>query len=250
MKKTTFLPFLLLATLLMQPEKKKIKIFMAGDSTMAIKETKAYPETGWGMPFTWFWDSTVTIVNRAKNGRSTKTFISEGLWKSIYDEMKEGDYVIIQFGHNDESPEKKERYATPDTFKMNLTRFITDTRAKGATPILFTPVSRRKFDKDGNAVPTHEQYSALVKEVAAEQKVIFFDLDEQSRALYQQFGAENSKLLFMQLKPGEHPNYPDGREDNTHFNELGARLIAQLVLKELRTLVPDLAERIVVPVKK
>lgn len=250
MKKITFLPFLLLAALLMQPEKKKIKIFMAGDSTMAIKETKAYPETGWGMPFTWFWDSTVTIVNRAKNGRSTKTFISEGLWKSIYDEMKEGDYVIIQFGHNDESPEKKERYATPDTFKMNLTRFITDTRAKGATPILFTPVSRRKFDKDGNAVPTHEQYSALVKEVAAEQKVIFFDLDEQSRALYQQFGAENSKLLFMQLKPGEHPNYPDGREDNTHFNELGARLIAQLVLKELRTLVPDLAERIVVPVKK
>ena len=88
------------------PEKKKIKIFLAGDSTMSVKETKAYPETGWGMPFTYFWDSTVTLVNRAKNGRSTKTFISEGLWKSITDELKEGDYVFIQFGHNDEGKEK------------------------------------------------------------------------------------------------------------------------------------------------
>lgn len=250
MKKIFLWPVLLLATAMLSPEKKKIKIFMAGDSTMAIKETKAYPETGWGMPFTYFWDSTVTIVNRAKNGRSTKTFISEGLWKSIYDEMREGDYVIIQFGHNDESPDKKERYATPDTFRMNLTRFINDTRSKKAIPILFTPVSRRKFDKDGNAIPTHEQYSALVKEVAAEQHVIFFDLDSASRAMYQQFGPENSKLLFMQLKPGEHPNYPDGREDNTHFTELGARLIAQLILKELRVQIPDLAERVVVPVKK
>lgn len=245
--------FLLLICLsaFMLPEKKKIKIFMAGDSTMSIKETKAYPETGWGMPFVYFWDSTVTVVNRAKNGRSTKTFISEGLWKSIYDEAGEGDYVIIQFGHNDESVEKKERYATPDTFKMNLTKFITETRQKKAIPILFTPVSRRKFDKDGNAMPTHEVYSALVKEVAKEQNVLFIDLDEKSRQLYQQFGAENSKLLFLQVKPGEHPNYPDGKEDNTHFNELGARLIAQLVLKELRGLNIELTDRLFVPpVKK
>ena len=232
------------------PEKKKITVFLAGDSTMSIKEKKAYPETGWGMPFAYFWDSTVTVVNRAKNGRSTKTFISEGLWKSITDEVKEGDYVFIQFGHNDESVEKKERYATPDTFKMNLTRFISETRAKKAIPVLLTPVSRRKFDKEGHAVETHQQYSALVKEVAAETGVLFIDLDAKSRALYEQFGPENSKWLFLQLKPGEHPNYPDGKEDNTHFNELGARLIAQLVLAELRPLVPELAERIVVPVKK
>lgn len=233
------------------PEKKKIKIFLAGDSTIAIKETKAYPETGWGMPFINFWDSTVTVVNRAKNGRSTKTFLSEGLWKSIIDEAKEGDYVIIQFGHNDESVEKKERYATPDTFKMNLTRFIKETREKKAIPILFTPVSRRKFDKEGNAVETHKEYSALTKEVAKEQNTLFIDLDEKSRALYQQFGPENSKWLFLQLAPGEHPNYPEGRNDNTHFNELGARLIAQLVLKELKTLNIELTERIFIPpVKK
>jgi lysophospholipase L1-like esterase len=249
MKNLLVAPVLMILLVMTLPEKKKIKIFMAGDSTMAIKETKAYPETGWGMPFVYFWDSTVTVVNRAKNGRSTKTFLGEGLWKSIYDEMKEGDYVFIQFGHNDESPDKKERYATPDTFKMLLTRFIRETREKKATPVLFTPVSRRKF-KDGHAVPTHEQYSALVKEVAATEKVLFIDLDTKSMALYEQWGEEFSKKLFMQLEPGEHPNYPEGKMDNTHFTELGARLIADIVLKELRQVVPELTERIVVPAKK
>jgi lysophospholipase L1-like esterase len=226
------------------PAEKKITIFMAGDSTMSIKETKAYPETGWGMPFVYFWDSSVTVVNKAKNGRSTKTFIREGLWQSIISQAKEGDYVLIQFGHNDEVKEKVERYSAPDSFKINLTRFIRETREKKATPILFTPVSRRKFDASGTAMETHE-YSQYAKQVAQEQNVLFIDLDEKSRVLYQQFGAENSKLLFLQLKPGEHPNYPNGREDNTHFNELGARLIAQLVLKELRTLPVELADHIV-----
>jgi lysophospholipase L1-like esterase len=251
MKKIVLTATIITALAFALPEKKKIKIFMAGDSTMSIKETKAYPETGWGMPFVYFWDSTVTIVNRAKNGRSTKSFISEGLWKSIYDEAGPGDYVIIQFGHNDESPDKKERYATPDTFRMNLSRFVADTRAKGATPILVTPVSRRKFDTTGTALETHKEYSAYVKEVAAKENVLFIDLDTKSRELYQQFGKGDSKLLFMQLKAGEHPNYPEGRDDNTHFNELGARLIAQIILNEIRQLkIDDLVQRIIVPVKK
>lgn len=227
--------------------KKPIKIFLAGDSTMSIKEIKAYPETGWGMPFVHFWDSTVTVVNRAKNGRSTKTFISEGLWKSITDEAGDGDYVIIQFGHNDESVEKKERYSTPDEYKANLTRFITETKSKNAIPILVTPVSRRNFDSSGKVMQTHLVYSQLVRDVALAQSVALIDLDKKSQDLYQQFGPENSKLLFLQLKPGEHPNYPEGKNDNTHFNELGARLIAQIVLKELRVLEPPLEERIVKP---
>lgn len=240
----TILSLCLLAFAL--PAKKKIKVFLAGDSTIAIKETRAYPETGWGMPFVNFWDSSVTVVNRAKNGRSSKTFISEGLWKYIYDEAGEGDYVFIQFGHNDESVEKKERYSTPDTFKMNLVKFIKETREKKATPILLTPVSRRKFDKEGNAVETHAIYSALVREIAKEQQVAFIDLDVKSQVLYQQFGPEHSKLLFLQLQAGEHPNYPEGKNDNTHFNELGARLIAEIVLKEVRNLKLELADRIVV----
>lgn len=232
------------------PPRKKIKIFLAGDSTISIKETKAYPETGWGMPFVYFWDSSVTIVNKAKNGRSTKSFLNEGLWQLLIAEVREDDFVFIQFGHNDESIDKKERYATPDTFKMNLTRFISETRNKKAIPVLFSPVSRRKFDKSGNAMATHEQYTALVKEVAVAEKVLFIDLDEKSKVLYQQMGEENSKLLFLQLKPGEHPNYPEGKIDNTHFNELGARLIAQLVLQEIKQLQTSLNERIIVPLKK
>ena len=218
---------------------------------MSIKETKAFPETGWGMPFVHFWDSSVTVVNKARNGRSTKTFLNEGLWKSIADEMRAGDYVFIQFGHNDEAKDKGERYATPDTFRMNLRRFVNETREKGATPILLTPVSRRRFDTSGMALETHKEYSAYVKEVAANENVLLIDLDTKSRELYQQFGKGDSKLLFLQLKPGEHPNYPDGRDDNTHFNELGARLIAQLVLKELKGLNIELTERVFVPpVKK
>lgn len=251
MKKILFIALTGLFAFAALPEKKKIRIFMAGDSTMAIKEPKAYPETGWGMPFVNFWDTTVTVVNRAKNGRSTKTFLSEGLWNSIADEMTAGDYVFIQFGHNDEAKDKGERYASPDIFTMNLNRFISETRAKGAVPILFTPVSRRKFDAQGQALETHAEYSRLVRDVAAAQQVLFIDLDEKSRALYQQWGAEPSKWLFLQLQPGEHPNYPDGRNDNTHFSELGARLIAQLVLKELKALHIELTDRVVIPpVKK
>lgn len=230
------------------PPKKK-KIFLAGDSTISIKETKAYPETGWGMPFAHFWDSSVVVVNKARNGRSTRTFISEGLWQSIYEEMGEGDYVFIQFGHNDEAKEKTDRYTTPDDYKANIARFVAEARSKKAVPVLITPVSRRKF-KEGKAVETHEVYSKLVREVAANLNVPLIDLDKKSMELYQQFGEEGSKLLFLQLQPGEHPNYPEGKVDNTHFSELGARKVAQIVLNEIRSLNLDLTQFIVKPVVK
>jgi lysophospholipase L1-like esterase len=231
------------------PPDKKIRIFLAGDSTMSVKQMRAYPETGWGMPFVYFWDTTVTVVNKAKNGRSTKTFISEGLWKSIYDEMQEGDYVFIQFGHNDEAKEKAERYTTPEEYKSNLTMFIKDARNRKANPVLITPVSRRRF-REGRQVETHEIYSRLVRELASSLHVPLIDLDKESMELYQQMGEENSKLLFLQLKPGEHPNYPEGKNDNTHFNELGARLIAQIVLGWIKENDPVLHERVVKPAVK
>jgi lysophospholipase L1-like esterase len=236
---------LMCMSFIMPEQKKKITVWLAGDSTMSVKETKAYPETGWGMPFAYFFDSTVTVKNIAKNGRSTRTFISEKLWELIEKNLQEGDYVFIQFGHNDESKEKTDRYTTPEEYKANLVKFITETRVKKGNPVLLTPVSRRKF-RDTLQVPTHEVYSALVREVAKEQNVPLIDLDAKSIQLYQQLGKETSKLLFLQLKAGEHPNYPDGKEDNTHFNELGARLIAQIVLAEIKELKLDLTERIVV----
>ena len=232
--------FVALLLMSLAPDQKKVKIFLAGDSTMSIKSEKSYPETGWGMPFIHFWNEHLTVVNKAKNGRSTKTFLSEGLWKQIMDEATAGDYVFIQFGHNDEVKSKVNSYTTPEEFTSNLKKYIGDAREKKMIPVLMTPVARRKFDAAGKIEQTHQEYSALVLKVAAEEKLLFIDLDAQSMQLYQQFGVENSKLLFCQLKPGEHPNYPDGKDDNTHFNELGARLIAQLVLKEIRTTIPDL----------
>ena len=239
--------FLFIAALFsFRDDQKKIKIFLAGDSTMSIKLEKNFPETGWGMPFVHFWNENLTIVNKAKNGRSTKTFISEGLWKQVMDESTAGDYVFIQFGHNDEVKTKVNTYTSPEEFTNNLQRYVVEARAKKMIPILFTPVARRKFDAAGNIAQTHEEYSALVRKIAADEKVPLIDLDKKSMELYQQWGVETSKLLFCQLKPGEHPNYPEGKEDNTHFNELGARMIAQLVLKEIRSTIPDLQSYIVV----
>jgi len=226
------------------PEKKRIKIFIAGDSTASIKETKAYPETGWGMPFVYFWDSTVTVVNKAKNGRSTKSFRNENLWQQILDESSEGDYVFIQFGHNDEVPTKSNA-TTEIEFRNNLTVFVNEAKSKKLNSILLTPVARRKFDSTGKIVGTHDVYAQIVKEVAAKEKVPLIDMDKKGQVLYQQMGVENSKLLLLQLKHGEHPNYPEGKEDNTHFSELGARLVAQLVLSEIKKQIPELADRIV-----
>jgi lysophospholipase L1-like esterase len=231
------------------PQTKKIKIFIAGDSTASIKETKAFPENGWGMPFVFFWDSTVTVVNKAKNGRSTSSFRKEGLWQQIMDESAEGDYVFIQFGHNDEVPTKK-TYTIETDFKNNLKQYISEARSKKAIPVLLTSMARRKFDSIGKIEGTHDVYAQITRDVAKEEKVVLFDMDKITQALYQQFGVEHSKLLFLQLKPGEHPNHPDGKEDNTHFNEMGARLVAQKVLAEIRNQIPELAERIVKPAVK
>jgi lysophospholipase L1-like esterase len=237
--------FLLLITIAFGfPVKKKIKILMAGDSTMAVKQPRAFPETGWGMPFVYFWDSSITVIDKAKNGASTKTFIADGLWESIMQNAEAGDYIFIQFGHNDEVPTKKS-FTTENEYRTNLIKFISDSRSKNATPVLLTPVARRKFDSTGQIEGTHEAYSQLVRNVAAEEKVILIDLDKKSQVLYQQLGMEKSQLLFLHLQKGEHPNYPDGKEDNTHFSELGARLVAQLVLHEIKEKIPELTQRIV-----
>lgn len=243
MKKLVCIGLLFALSAFALPEKKKITIWMCGDSTMSIKERKAYPETGWGMPFVYFWDSTVVIENLARNGRSTSSFRNEGLWKKVLDGAGDGDYVFIQFGHNDEVPAKK-TYTTETEFRKNLKQYVSEARSRKATPILLTPIARRKFDQNGKIEGTHDVYSQIVREVAKEEKVVLFDMDKITQQLYQQFGIENSKLLFLQLKPGEHPNYPEGKEDNTHFNELGARLIAQLILDEIKKQIPELVDRI------
>jgi lysophospholipase L1-like esterase len=229
---------------------KKTRVWLIGDSTMSIKDPRAFPETGWGMPFANFFDSSVAVDNRAKNGRSTQSFIDEGLWKPVLDNLSEGDYVFIQFGHNDEMPTKK-TYTTEEQFKNNLTRYVNESRSKKSIPVLITPVARRKFDSTGHIVGTHEVYSEIVRSVAKQLNVPLIDLDKKSQALLQQMGDENSKFLFNHLQPGEHPNYPQGKIDDTHFSELGARKMAEIVLAEVRSLKLSLADHIYQPpVKK
>ena len=222
---------------------KKTTVYLIGDSTMADKEVKAYPETGWGMPFHYFFDSSVVVDNLAKNGRSTRTFIEEGRWKPVVENLNEGDYVLIQFGHNDEVLTKKS-YTTPEEFTANLVKFVTESRSKKAIPVLITPVARRKFDSSGKIEETHPIYTQLVKDVASKYKVPLIDLDAKSQELLEQFGPESSKYLYNYLSRGENPHYPEGRKDDTHFSELGARKMAEIVLHEIKNLNLELANHI------
>lgn len=223
------------------------KIFMAGDSTMAKKEVKDWPETGWGVPFAIFFNADYTVDNHAMNGRSTRTFISEGRWQAITDQLNAGDYVFIQFGHNDESITKVDRYTTPEQYQANLTRFVRDVRAKKAEPILLSPITRRYFDAAGNIQETHADYSPLSRAVAQAEAVVYIDLDTITRAHFQAQGDAGSRLRFMHIPPNTHPNYPKGVSDNTHLNELGAREVAQLVLAELKRIQHPLAQQLSSP---
>lgn len=216
-------------------QKKPITIFLAGDSTMAGKSPQRRPETGWGETLEQhFKTGTVKIENRAANGRSSKSFISEGLWQNVVKDVQKGDYVFIQFGHNDSSKEKGERYSPPELFKSNLAKFVDEVRAKGATPVLMTPVVRRRFDKDSKFYDSHGEYPDLTRAVAKEKKAALIDMQKMSEALVIKYGDEGSRKLFLQLKPGENPNFPNGIEDNTHFSTLGAEEMATLAVNALK----------------
>lgn len=235
--KYTWIAIALFALAFMPAQQKK-KIFLVGDSTMANKSITAYPETGWGMIFSKFFDTTKAVVfNEAQNGRSTRSFIEENRWAPIVNQLQEGDIVLIQFGHNDEVPTKKTA-TTPDEFQKYLAQYVDETRSKKAIPVLITPVARRKFDKEGKVVDTHTEYAALVRKVAAQKNVPLVELDRKSQELLQQMGPANAALLYNHLTPGEHPNYPEGKMDDTHFSELGARKMAEIVYGEIKTLNP------------
>ncbi len=217
-------------------------VYLAGDSTMAIKELDI-PERGWGMALNGLFKDPAMVQNHAVNGRSTKSFITEGRWARLVAALQPGDYVIIQFGHNDEKVENRAVGTNPATeFRDNLRRFIRETRAKQATPILATPVARRKFGKDGKLVPTHGAYPDAIRAVAAEEKVPLLDLEAATSQWLQETGDEPSKKFFMWLKPGEHPKYPQGRQDDTHFVEAGAVKVAGLAAAEIRELNLPLAK--------
>jgi lysophospholipase L1-like esterase len=218
-------------------------IFMIGDSTMADKPLEpAQPERGWGQMLPLYFQDNVRIVNLAKNGRSSKSFLDEGRWQPVLDQIRPGDYVIIQFGHNDEKKDDPKRYTDPlGAFKQNLRRYVRETREKRGRPILATPVVRRAFTEDGKIQNTHGHYTIVVRQVAAELTVPLLDLDQRSAVLVNRLGPELSKKLYVWCEPGEFASLPDGRQDNTHFNACGASRICDLAVDEMKTAAPDLA---------
>jgi len=235
MRAFIFLALVFAVNIVVFAQKAPVNIFLAGDSTMASKLPEKRPETGWGeMLGHHFKDGKVKIENRAQNGRSTKTFISEGRWQAIVDDLKKGDFVFIQFGHNDSAKEKGARYTPPEDYRKNLVRFISDVRSKGGNPVLMTPVMRRRFDKEGKFYDTHGEYPGIVRSVAAEQKVPLIDMHKKSEAVLVRYGAEDSRKLFLQLAPNENTNYPKGVDDNTHFNPKGAEEMANLAVAGIR----------------
>ncbi len=217
----------------------KTTIYTIGDSTMADKiMPNENPETGWCQVLPSFFDlNQVVIDNRVVNGRSTKSFINEKRWDSVYNSLQPGDYVFIQFGHNDAKVADSTRYTNPHTsYRHNLIRFVTETRAKGAIPILFSSIARRNFNEQGVLIGTHGDYPLETRLVAQEYQVPFIDLEYFSEQLEQSYGVEKSKELHLFFKAGEHPYYPEGKSDDTHFSRKGATEIATIAVRELKKL--------------
>ncbi|MEN9729376.1 MAG: hypothetical protein RLZ91_493, partial [Bacteroidota bacterium] len=201
---------------------------------MADKIPADFPETGWGMPFAKLFNEAVEVQNHAYNGRSTKSFRREGRWAKVQSQLKKGDYVLIQFGHNDAKASDTSRFAPAQTdFRANLIRYVKETRAAGATPILLTPTQRRKFDSTGVFVDQHADYPAVVREVAAQEKVMLIDVEKSSKAIIQQEGSEGAKKLFLHYPTGIFKKFMKGVADDTHFSPYGATRIANLVADAL-----------------
>lgn len=224
-------------------EPRPFTLFMAGDSTMAPQAVvPATPARGWGQMLLPYFLDHVRVDNHASSGQSTKSFRDKGRWQAILDRLKPGDFVIIEFGHNDGKPDEPRRTEPFGTFQTNLERFVQEVRERGATPILATSIVRNHFDVDGRTLlDTHGDYVVATRKVAAAQKVPLLDLERKTRELLTKLGPERSKRLFNNVEPGEFIKYPDGFQDGTHLNTYGACRVCDLAIEELLGNVPELA---------
>jgi lysophospholipase L1-like esterase len=224
-----------------------IIIYMIGDSTMADKPNPDInPERGWGQMLPLFFNEQVTIRNFAVNGRSTKSFIHEGRWDEVVSKLKPGNYVFIQFGHNDQKVADSARYTNPYTgYRRNLIKFVNETREKGAIPVLFSSIVRRQFNDHSVLEDTHGVYPYIMKDVADKMDVTFIDLQLKSEDLVLSLGDEGSKELYLWVEPGKYKMYPDGKQDNTHFTEKGATEMARLAVEGLKETNLDLVKYLI-----
>ena len=270
MRKVTFWSVLMVFALVFTAatKDKTTTIFVIGDSTAANKDTTGGKvERGWAMMLQDCFDPDFIVVdNHAVNGRSSKSFIDEGRWGTVLEKINPGDYVIIQFGHNDEKPQADRHTEPGSTFDNNLARYVLDTREKGGIPVLMNSVVRRNFYvkapendddeklrtstfKDGakmvegdSLIDTHGLYRSVPILVAERTHCHFVDANQITHNLEQGLGREGSKKLHMWFLPGEEPSEPQGKQDNTHYNKYGAQVVANLLADALCEEIPLLSK--------
>jgi lysophospholipase L1-like esterase len=208
-------------------------IYLIGDSTMSVYASNLYPRMGWGQPLgNLFVSSCAVVVDQAISGRSSKSFFDEGAWAPVKAALKAGDYVLIQFGHNDQKSDDVARYTDPPTtYKQFLTTYVNDAREKQATPILLTPIHRNSWS-GGKVSDTHGAYPPAVRELAAALQVGLIDLTALTKAYFERIGQAETNKLFLNLPPGASPNYPEGVTDNTHLQDAGAVAIGKLAMAD------------------
>ena len=205
-------------------------VYIIGDSTV---EDNQPPFRGWGWAFPKYVREGVCVKNAALSGCSSRSFREQGLFDPVEAGMAEGDLLLIQFGHNDEKDD--ERHTDPETgYRDHLWQYCESALRRGAYPVLITPVSRRFFVGGGALLYTHGEYPGAMRKLAKEKNIPLCDLKADSRKLYLSLGEEKTAELFVHLRPGEHPDFPDGHDDKTHFNAAGADTVCRLVVRELR----------------
>ena len=220
-----------------------ITIHGIGDSTMANKSNPdENPERGWLQLLSQFLTDSVTIKNHAVNGRSTRSFINEKRWDSVLVQLQKGDYVFIQFGHNDQKDQDPNRYTNPHTaYRHNLIRFVEESRDKGAIPIMLTSIVRRNFNEQGVLLDTHGVYPMEMRMVAKDYNLPLIDLQYLTEQLEMSYGVDGSKKLHLHYTTNEIPYYPEGKADDTHLSVVGATEVAKLAANALKQQVPSLS---------
>ena len=212
-------------------------IYWAGDSTVQSNNIYTFPQTGLGQELGRYLKAGIRIENHARNGRSTKSFLDEGRFGKIMDGLSEGDFLFIQFGHNDEKKEDPSRYTSPQGgYYDNLLYMAESARKKGAYPVLITPLERRKFSNGILNGGTHTEYVSAMKKLSSDENIPLIDLNEKSRCALVEAGDEASKRWYMHVAPGVYDAYPDGKEDDTHLSCVGAVVYAGLIAKGLEEL--------------
>jgi lysophospholipase L1-like esterase len=219
-------------------------IYIASDSTVQTYSDDYVPQEGWGQELFQYFTEDVAIDNRAIGGRSSRSFVEEGRLDEILNEIQPGDYLFVQFGHNDADYTHDERYTPPEDYKEYLRNdYIAGALEAGATPVIITPVSRRDYDEaTGLFNVSFPEYVQAATEVAQEEGVPLIDLSASSRAYLDSIGPEAAKGIFLWTDPGEYPNRPDGTQDDTHFQTQGAIEMARLVATDVAGLDDPLAD--------